>query len=218
MKVLKALGSLRLAIFLIVALACLLAFSTIMESLHGTPFAQKHFYTTRWFDFFLALLWVNIFCSTLTRWPFEKKHIGFIITHLGILTLLGRSLGLNRVVADNYVSMYLASEGVEVVKNILDDNVIHGRGWNEGFADGAYEVDFASEALARIQSSPRTLSFDAGNHYGYGAGIATSFRRVIGIRLVGSDQIVVISTVSWETRGGGAFDIALEDHFFNWRP
>ncbi len=98
MKVLKALGSLRFAIVLIAGLAVLLAVSTVMESVHGTPFAQKNFYTTRWFDFFLSLLWVNIFCSTLTRWPFQKKHLGFVITHIGILTflvgtLLSRTLG-----------------------------------------------------------------------------------------------------------------------------
>ncbi len=99
MKILKALGSLRFAIALIAGLAVILAVSTAMESVHGTPFAHKYFYGTRWFDFFLSLLWVNIFCSTLTRWPFQKKHLGFIITHIGILTLLlgallSRSLGV----------------------------------------------------------------------------------------------------------------------------
>lgn len=88
MKILKVLGSLWLAMTLIASLAVILTVSTVMESMHGTPFAQKHFYTTRWFDLFLSLLWVNIFCSTWTRWPFQKKHIGFVITHVGILTFL----------------------------------------------------------------------------------------------------------------------------------
>jgi len=59
-----------------------------MESLHGTPFVQDAFYKAKWFDLFLALIWVNIFCATLSRWPFKKRHTGFIITHIGILTLL----------------------------------------------------------------------------------------------------------------------------------
>ncbi len=99
MPVLKTLGSLRFAILLIVGLAVILSISTVMESIHGTPFAQKHFYNTRWFDVLLSLLWVNIFCSTWTRWPFQKKHVGFVITHLGILifllgALLSRSFGV----------------------------------------------------------------------------------------------------------------------------
>ncbi len=88
MSILKFLGSLGFALFLIAGLAVLLSVSTVLESAHGTPFVQENFYQAHWFDFFLALVWVNIFCATLTRWPFQKKHVGFVITHIGILTLL----------------------------------------------------------------------------------------------------------------------------------
>ena len=142
-----------------------------------------------------------------------------VVGLLGIVTLLARSLGLSRVVADNYVGMYLASEGIEVAKNILDGNVINRRAWNHGFADGAYEVDYASQSLAPIFGAPRTFSFDPATHlYSYGAGTETSFRRTVGVRLIGGDQVAVSSTVLWETRGGGTFNIVLEDHFLNWRP
>ncbi len=36
----------------------------------------------------MALLWINIFSATLSRFPFKKHHIGFVITHIGLLTLL----------------------------------------------------------------------------------------------------------------------------------
>ncbi len=88
MKLIKTLGSLSFAVFLISGLTGILIVSTYLESLHGTPFAKRHFYEARWFDVFLGLVWVNIFCATLTRWPFKKRHVGFIITHIGILTLL----------------------------------------------------------------------------------------------------------------------------------
>jgi len=88
----KALGSLKFAIFLIASLVILLTASTFMESLYGTPFAQKVFYRAGWFDFFLALVWVNILCATLTRYPFKNQHIGFVITHIGILMLLAGTL------------------------------------------------------------------------------------------------------------------------------
>src|SRR3989344_2994939 len=88
----KTLGSLKFAIFLIASLVALLVASTFTESFYGTPFAQKVFYRAGWFDFFLALVWVNIFCATLTRWPFKNQHIGFVITHIGILTLLAGTL------------------------------------------------------------------------------------------------------------------------------
>ena len=86
--VIKLLGSLKFAIFLIASLAVLLIASTLTESAYGTPFAQKVFYQAGWFDLFLSLLWVNVFCSTILRYPFKKNHAGFLVTHIGILTLL----------------------------------------------------------------------------------------------------------------------------------
>ncbi len=92
MSVIKSLGSLTFALTLITVLIAVLVFSTFTESAYGTPFAKKAFYDTRWFDIFLSLFAVNIFCSTLTRWPFKKRHVGFVITHIGILMVLAGSL------------------------------------------------------------------------------------------------------------------------------
>ncbi|MEK7182766.1 MAG: prepilin-type N-terminal cleavage/methylation domain-containing protein, partial [Patescibacteria group bacterium] len=39
---------------------------------------------------------------------------------LGVFAVLSQSLGLNRVVANQYVAANLAAEGIEVVKNIAD--------------------------------------------------------------------------------------------------
>jgi hypothetical protein len=35
--------------------------------------------------------------------------------------------------------------------------------------------------------------------------------------LVSADEVRVISTVSWISRGNANFAVKLEDHFFNWR-
>ena len=88
----KTLGSLNFAVLLIAALVVLLTTSTITESVYGTPFAQRLFYQAGWFDIFLALVGVNILCSALSRWPYKLHHTGFLITHVGILLLLGGSL------------------------------------------------------------------------------------------------------------------------------
>jgi hypothetical protein len=91
-RIVKFLGSLPFAIILIGSLASILVISTLLESFYGTPFAQRFFYQAGWFDVFLGLFWVNIFCATLLRWPFKKHHIGFIVTHIGLLTFLIGSL------------------------------------------------------------------------------------------------------------------------------
>jgi hypothetical protein len=91
-RVFDFLSSLRLAVVVMVtlALACLTA--TIYESKHGTPAAQRYFYQTGWFAGILITLGINIFCAMMSRYPWKKHHIGFVLAHIGILTLLTGSL------------------------------------------------------------------------------------------------------------------------------
>lgn len=136
---------------------------------------------------------------------------------VGVLALLSRSLTLNRVVADQYTATYLAAEGIEVVKSIIDANIVNARPWNQGLTDGAYEVDFQSVALT--PDAGRQIQFDAATGYfGYQGGTPTNYRRQVQIALISSDEVRVNSIVDWTTHGGGTFSLSTEDHFFNWRP
>ncbi len=92
MKLIRQLGSVHFAVIICLALMGLLITSTTLESRYGTALVQKSVYQTRWFDFLLALLWINIFCATVLRLPFQKKHAAFVVTHIGILGLLLGSL------------------------------------------------------------------------------------------------------------------------------
>jgi hypothetical protein len=135
---------------------------------------------------------------------------------MGILNVLSRSVGLNRVVSDQFVGNYLAVEGIEITKNLIDANVKQGNPWNQGFTTGGFEADYSSKTLEPNQGKP--ILFDStDNLYNYAAGDNTLFRRTINIELVGSEEIKVNSVVKWTTRGGGEFQSNLEDHFFNWR-
>ena len=140
-----------------------------------------------------------------------------IIGILGILGLLSRSASLNRVVTDQFIGNYLAAEGIEITKNLIDGNVIQEKPWNQNFATGNFETDYSSLILEPNQN--RQILFDpADKLYSYKAGNPTNFIRTINIELIGSDEIKVNSVVKWVTRGGGRFEVNLEDHFFNWRP
>ncbi len=146
--------------------------------------------------------------------------IGF----LGIFQLLSQSLALNRVVSDNYVASYLAGEGIEVVKNIIDSNIIdQGPGnWKNGLDDGSYEVQYDSATLMNNQG--RFINYDPGpsaHIYSYGSGSPTIFKRVVTIENIGGvpgREMRVKSKVTWTARGGGASQAEVEDHFYNWRP
>jgi len=140
-----------------------------------------------------------------------------VVGLLGILGLLSRSTSLNRVVSNQFIGNYLAGEGIEIEKNLIDANIIQYKPWNEGFQTASFEADYLSLNLAPNQNRP--LLFDAANNiYSYQSGTPTSFTRTINIELIGSEEIKVNSIVKWTTRGGGQFEVNLEDHFLNWRP
>ncbi|MCG3176669.1 MAG: Cytochrome c biogenesis protein Ccs1 [Candidatus Omnitrophica bacterium] len=126
---LKQIGSLSFAVVLLAALTALLIVSTFVESSLGTAVAQRWVYQTGWFDAFLALLGLNILCSTLTRWPFKKKHTGFVVTHTGILLVLAGSLltRLSGVEGQLYVPEGISSDRIfqtqyEIVVEDLRDH------------------------------------------------------------------------------------------------
>lgn len=133
---------------------------------------------------------------------------------LSLIYLLNSAIGLNRVVAENYIATYLAAEGIEIVKNIIDNNILNpGQAWNSGLSDGLYEVDYNSVNLSPYQGSGRFLNLDNNNTYNYNSGTPTPFKRKISIQN-STDAIKVISIVSWKSRAGDS-QIQLEDVFYN---
>src|SRR3990167_3575905 len=89
------LGSLPMAIVVLLLIGTALAFGTRHEALYGTPAAQHYFYRAVWFQILLVVLAFNLVISALRRHPWKRRHIGFVMTHLGIITILvGNLIGI----------------------------------------------------------------------------------------------------------------------------
>ena len=87
------LGGVQFAIFLIASVTVFVIAGTFIESA-----TQSHRYASLFTygnPLFAALLWgffINILVSALRRWPFQVRHIPFLITHIGLLMILGGAL------------------------------------------------------------------------------------------------------------------------------
>ena len=87
------LGSVYFALILITTVAIFVVAGTFVESA-----TQSHRYAalfTYESIFFVALLWgffINILFAATRRWPFRLNHVPFLITHLGLLMILGGAL------------------------------------------------------------------------------------------------------------------------------
>lgn len=83
------LGSLSFTLLLFTFIILVVSIGTFLESA-----TESHRYAEQWtyghplfFIVFLSLF-ANILFSATRRWPFQKRHIPFLMTHLGLLLLL----------------------------------------------------------------------------------------------------------------------------------
>jgi hypothetical protein len=88
----KFFASVKLAVVLLAVLIIAAIAGTIYESSFDAKVARAYIYGAPWFNLWLVLLGANLTVSALSRWPWKKHHLAFLITHLGIITLLSGSL------------------------------------------------------------------------------------------------------------------------------
>lgn len=133
-----ALASLRLAVIVMVTLGSTCAIATFYESKHGTAAVQRVFYKTPWFAFILVTLGANIFCAMMKRYPFKKHHVGFVLAHIGILTLLTGSLVSLHYGLDSNMALYEgeSTDRVSLLQKALEVTL------PEEAARGTFDVDF----------------------------------------------------------------------------
>jgi len=154
-----------------------------------------------------------------------------LVSLLGIFALLSQSIALNKNASQKFVAVYLAAEGIEIARSIVDANYTastypSSTSWNSGINNGSFELGYDSDVSALDLSkdlgglSATPLNIDAGSGiYGYGAGQPTPFMRTVIISTPNASdhEIKVVSLVQWPERGA-LQSVSLEDHFFNWRP
>ena len=88
----KFFASVKLAVVLLAVLIIGAISGTIYESSFDAKVARAYVYGAPWFNIWLILLGANLTVSALSRWPWKKYHTAFLVTHLGIITLLTGSL------------------------------------------------------------------------------------------------------------------------------
>ena len=110
------LGGIHLAIGLIAAAALTVIIGTFLESKTGSHLAAaKWTYENPFFLILLCLFFINILFSALRRWPFKKRHIPFLITHFGLLMIIGGSIIKNRLGLQGQLSVWEGSGNQHVM-------------------------------------------------------------------------------------------------------
>jgi hypothetical protein len=87
----RFLASVKLAVICLASLSAALAYGTWFNSSYGMSAASEWIYSAKWFALLLAFLGTNIFCAAAIRFPWTKRQTGFVITHVGLLTVIAGS-------------------------------------------------------------------------------------------------------------------------------
>ena len=213
----------------------------VKNSLPILPFDRETLHAPR----FTLCRWLTFHVS---RFTFHDRRGQFLIEAIvagsvlimgftGIMALLARAMHANRIITNNYIGTYLAAEGIEIVKNIIDHNVMmrmggvdwcdpdilprSGWSWVRDVLAGPREVDYTSNNVRDVatgsgRTQGRRLRFDRNTYrYGYDSGDSTPFRRVVWIQ-PGSDQVEIASRVTWDT-GLLESEVELVDVLWDWR-
>lgn len=167
----------------------------------------------------------------------NKYHTGFTIVEL-IITIALLSFGIVGVygafystIRTNYSSSlrftatYLAQEGLEIIRNMRDKNVINGATWSSGLTSclagcqGDYKTGTPVQTPAnqlQTYNANAFLNHNTDGFYSYDAGSATQFKRKITMtQELGSDTLKVNVVVSW-SYNGEPFSTEAEGYLYNW--
>jgi hypothetical protein len=157
-QVIHWMGSLQLALVLLSTIALACAIATFTESNFNAKIAQTYIYKAPWFQLWLGVLCINLFCVTLTRWPWQKRHVGFVVTHYGIITLLiGAVVGMQTGFEGNIT---LHKDAPSVGRVTTNRSIIQ----LESPADsGIYLMPFDAEATPPSARRPRSFSVPGTN-------------------------------------------------------
>ena len=109
---------------------------------------------------------------------------------------------------------YLAQEGLEVVKNIRDNNILRGESWSQGFSScvAGCQLDYktgtppigGSVNPLEPYNDNNFLNINADGFYSYDAGTPTKFKRKVTITKPfpsNQDILKVVVLVKWDHNG-----------------
>jgi len=143
----------------------------------------------------------------------------FLITvgALGAMSVVNQTTAFTQVTSSRLTATYLAQEGIEIVRNIRDGNIlkisrgIEGVNWDTGLTGcaGGCEADYNDSALI---SADRYLKIDGGL-YNYDSGENTPFKRKIKI-FPDTNILKVQVSVSWQERGR-VHQVTTQENLYN---
>ena len=109
-KFIRFIGSIRLAVPLLAAIALVLIAATFYESEVGSAVVQRQIYKSAWFGALMFMLAVNLGISTVSRYPWRGvRKKGFALTHIGLIVIIAGSAAVIHLSAEGMLLLHTDS-------------------------------------------------------------------------------------------------------------
>ncbi|MFZ2831898.1 MAG: prepilin-type N-terminal cleavage/methylation domain-containing protein [Minisyncoccia bacterium] len=157
-----------------------------------------------------------------------------LIAVVGPISLIGNAIHNLYYAKDEMIAINLAQEGIEVVRQKRDSNLLSNTAWDTGFAPVAggavkdYIVDATTGTLTActivtpcgVTQTPVYLDTTTGFYKQASTPpvgpIKTQFSRRISVSGIGNERAVT-TTVIWKT-GGTNGTVSVSENIFKWTP
>jgi prepilin-type N-terminal cleavage/methylation domain-containing protein len=119
-----------------------------------------------------------------------------------------------------FKAVYLAQEGIEIIRNKRDENWLNGLEWDSGLDAGDWEADYNDADLSTCPSpcdfnNLRFLKIFNG-FYGYNGVSETPFKRKIAIAPQGPDKLNVSVEVFWRYQNIIKGPVTIQEILYKW--
>lgn len=119
-KFVRFFSSLKIAVVVIIVLGIITAYGTIMEARYNTMTAQKLVYHSWYMYGIQGFLCFILMMVMIDRWPWKKHQVGFVMAHVGLITLLYGSMMTKLWGIDGTLSFGIGQTSRSVVVDEID--------------------------------------------------------------------------------------------------
>ncbi len=139
-----------------------------------------------------------------------------------VVSLINRTIYYTQSVSSRLAAVYLAQEGMEIVKNIRDSNFLNEVAWTSGLILGgsattSSEFDYLSWSIPDDDCSGKSsLKPDGNGIYVCSSDSDAKFQREVTITPDGNNILDVLVNVSWEDKGK-PYNVLVEERLYNWQ-
>ncbi len=136
-----------------------------------------------------------------------------VILSFGIIVIyniFSNFIVLTNTISSRLTAIYLAKEGIEITRNIRDNNILNNKNWDKDLTgcSGGCQADYkAGTALEASTNSFKNynnnnfLQINSDGFYSYDLGNPSKFKRKIIITIINSNVAKVDAQVFWDYNG-----------------